>query len=93
MVMVKFAVDPESLRAAADVVDGIRGDAGNFTETCPADPGHAALATAISQVAGKVTTSWSEHTKGLEEIASRLRSSADLYERADRDSAISDAGS
>jgi hypothetical protein len=90
--MVRFAVDPESLRATAGKVEALRDDAGSFTETCSADPGHPGLAAAISELGAKAATSWSAASADLEETASRLRSSAEVYEAADQDSAPNDGG-
>ncbi|MEZ3158110.1 type VII secretion target [Microbacterium sp. BWR-S6Y] len=91
--MTVFAADPESLRSSAKLYEGIRDDAGSFTESCASDLGHDAITAGLSEVAGMVGTAWSQQAAALEEIASRLRTSADLYEQADTNSALRDDGS
>lgn len=83
--MPKFAVDPDALRATAAEVDDVRHTAGAFDETCPADVGHAGLAKAISLLAADNARSWNDASDDLGRLAERLRQSAELYERTDRD--------
>jgi hypothetical protein len=72
---------------AAEAVRAVRGDAGTFTETCTADAGHDELGGVISQLLSRVASGWSEQTAELNEVADRLKTTADLYQRADEDSA------
>jgi len=81
----RFSVDPEALRATAAHLDRVRDSAGTLLETCPADPGHADLAHAISRLAVDAADSWRNALDDLGALAERLRQSADLYERTDQD--------
>jgi hypothetical protein len=85
--MVRFVVDPEELSTTAAAVESIRGEAGSFLETCSADAGNADVAAAISEMLSQVASTWQSQTPELDEISNRLRTTADLYRRADLDSA------
>ena len=87
-----FSVDPERLRASATAVDGVRADAGVLAETCAADAGHAGVGSALSGFAGRAGAVWAGHVQALADTVERLRATADLYERADQESAIRDEG-
>jgi replicative DNA helicase len=85
--MVRFAVDPDALDAAADAVTEIRADAGHLSAEATADVGHAALSSVVSQFMSAASDSWRSRVQELEEISSRLRASAEVYQRADIESA------
>lgn len=83
--MSKFSVDPESLRTTAARLEGVRDSAGAFMETCPANVGHADVARSVSTLAVDTADSWKSAVADLAHLVERLRQSADLYERTDRD--------
>jgi hypothetical protein len=82
--MAQFAVDPEALRAVAAKVEGIGADAGGLTVECPTDAGHAAMASALSEIDVAAGDAWTRGIDDLHQLATRLRSGADLYETVDR---------
>jgi hypothetical protein len=84
--MVAYTVDPEALRASAKQVQSIR-DAAVIPAWGPAgDMGHAALNDAVGAFTAEVSESWTARTDELDAVASRLRISAELYQRADIES-------
>ncbi|MDZ5144924.1 MULTISPECIES: hypothetical protein [Microbacterium] len=83
--MPRFSVDPEALRTSAARLEDLRDAAGSFTETCPADIGHAAAENAISRLAVDTADAWRSAVEDLGHLVERLRQSADLYERTDQD--------
>ncbi|MFG6502500.1 hypothetical protein [Microbacterium sp. P05] len=84
--MVAYSVDAETLRSTADKMQGVRDGATKADDPEGGDWGNAALAQATSALTAKMNETWAARTEELDEIVSRLRSTADLYERADRES-------
>lgn len=86
--MVRFSVDPGPLRAVADKVDAVRAEvAAGSVGVAGGDVGHPDLANAAAAFQSKASTSWSEQVQALEEIVTRLRGSASVYDSADQDAA------
>jgi len=83
--MVRFSADADALRSTATQLDAVRDDAGSFTETCTNDVGHPGLAEALSEAAARAVDGWASAVADIEEMATRLRSSANVYEVADND--------
>lgn len=79
----QFSADPEQLRRAARALDDLHNSLSPMSETCVPNCGHSALEARLSQAVGEATSLWSGATSFIDEVAVRLRSSADLYERSD----------
>lgn len=84
--LTNFSVDPDALRPVADKIDAIRAEvAAGGVSGLDGDVGHADLATAAADLQVKASSSWSEQVRALQEVVTRLRGSAALYEKADQD--------
>ncbi|WJS90911.1 MULTISPECIES: hypothetical protein [Microbacterium] len=82
----KFSVDPDALRPVAEKIDAIRAEvAAGGVSGLDGDVGHADLAAAAAGLQAKASSSWSEQVRALQEVVTRLRGSASLYEKADQD--------
>lgn len=84
--MVAYTVEPEALRATAGQVQSASDRATAPLWPADGDLGHAGLADAANALTAKSSSSWAARSEELDAIAQRLRSSAEIYERADIES-------
>ena len=84
--MVSFSVDPEALDSAADKVQAIADETTSSQVSTEPDWGNGELASAAAEHREAFNASWSEQLEQVEDVASRLRTTADAYEEADRES-------
>ncbi|WP_295835482.1 hypothetical protein [uncultured Microbacterium sp.] len=82
--MARFRADPEALRAVAAKLEAISADAGCLTTISPTDAGHADMASSLTEISGMVGDAWTRGLDDLDQLATRLRSGAELYEAVDR---------
>lgn len=76
------------MRPIADKIDAIRGEvAAGGVSGVEGEVGHADLAAAAAGLQAQASSSWSEQVRALQEVVTRLRASASLYEKADQDAA------
>jgi hypothetical protein len=87
--MTTFSVDPTAVRAAATQLEDARCSVPAASWLNGTDFGHATLATAAADYTTHLSELWENRLEELDEIASRLRTSADAYEQADADGAAS----
>jgi hypothetical protein len=85
--MTTFSVDPAAVRAAGTQLEDARGSVPTASWPEGTDFGHAGLATAATDYTARLSGLWVNRLEELDEIASRLRTSADAYEQADADGA------
>lgn len=82
--MRELSVDPERLRRTAQVVDAtVRRAESETTVPDSRDLGHTELGAVVGDFVQALTGGWTEAVAQADDVASGLRDSADIYERAD----------
>ena len=85
--MYTFAIDPDALRSASAVVEGLVDGLAGAPTGGSADVGHEGLAAAVSDFERQTSTSWSARRGTTASIAHALRRTAQIYEAADDEAA------